>query len=319
MLIRILLAMLIPFAASATTTPVLDFTENGDSHIYRQTIASDPDLPSYITTEGDSFAICTHLNWSPPGNEIDPSILMQITSNNAGGGNGFMRFHVDEDGDALAFRGGHGVVDEQHLFGQIIEGDWYTACAVVRVVAGDVGGIPNLTFQVMYQNDNASTPSKSTPLAVGGLDFSGPQCFAIGKGRYDDDSSGDADGYCETQVHKFYGLMAATLIVDDPTDQELDDYLDGQDPDVIWGGVGRKILQPDMDAVAATYDELVAQGGTGDPWIADQKTSCCVDGGFRTFTEPDGPAQYPTLLGVTLSWLEDLWMKLQTAGVPDAH
>jgi hypothetical protein len=312
MLIRILLVLLIPFAANATDTPVVDFSTSNGTMLMRQ--EATPDLYLDLDTANDSIAICTHFNWDPPGgesSEADPSILMQIDGVYANGG--FLRYHVDENppgptGHELRLYSSDG--DSNYIYlglGSIKVATWYKSCAVVKV--NDPG--PDMTYELYYQKDGGSAVSDSkNDIPNQNWDTRGLTAYGIGLGVYDANNNGSAD----SRSHPFLGKMAATVVARNPTTQEITDYLDGQDPEVIWAG--RLILNPLMDPVTPDYEERADTGPAVD-W--DPEVTLPTTDESRTFTTGEAPAQDPTYLGVTLSWLEDLWMKLQTVGAPDAH
>jgi hypothetical protein len=307
-----LLALLIPFAANATDTPVIDLRGHNDTMLFRQ--EATPNLYLDLDTANDSIAICTHFNWDPPGgesSEADPSILMQIDGVYANGG--FLRYHVDEEPAGV---NGHNLMlyssdgDSNYIWldlGSIKVATWYKSCAVVKV--NDPG--PDMTYELYYQKDGGSAVSSSkNDIPDQNWDTRGLTAYGIGKGVYDDNNDGSAD----SRAHPFLGKMAATVVVRNPIAQEITDYLDGQDPEVIWAG--RLILNPLMDPVTPDYEERADTVPAVD-WVPDETLPTTDES--RTFTEAGGPAEVPTYLGVTLTWLEDLWMSIQAVGVGDAN
>jgi hypothetical protein len=309
MLIRLILAglfLLVPFTANSADTPVIDFgaTGNNDDMLMRQCADEncEPDLVDDMDEVGEQIAICSHFNGTNFLNETDPSIIAQFDG--VCSGNGFLRFHVDEAaGGTLRLRSGNGGGYTQiSADGLIRENVWYKACARIEVLDATTGD-DKLMYKLDYRADDETALEATYKEGLApSHNLLHMTAFGLGKGIYDNGNN----CYANVQVHEFIGQLAAWVVVRNVTDQDVADYLDGQDPLDIWTSGVDFILRPLMNASDPDYAEQEAEGGLGIDWFISKKNTATplTASGVRTFT-PSGATpgattpMAPVLLRVT--------------------
>jgi hypothetical protein len=299
----ILLLVLLPFAANAATnTPTREFQTQ--SAMYR---IDDEDLVPMMTTRGDSVFFGAHINTDSWSGTNDPQPLMIVSGLDPDGGtNKYIRFQGDKTESDYAHQLDLRLVENAEPAGNhtlistvMVTGKWYAIGAQITVEQDD-----ELTVKVYQQEHGTGTPLTTEQNDIL-FTWANLMVFALGQHCYDrDNDAGTAPQACG---HEFKGFMATPIWVHNATEEDILKFMNKVHPDNLWSGTDY-IIQPNLDTMAEKTGGIV--DWTEEPTLGEV--------GTMTLNE-DVEAQDPTFLGVTLSWLEDLFMKLRTVGVGDAN
>jgi hypothetical protein len=312
-MIRILtfLMLMLPFAASAVTdTPTRTILEDPDDGAIYRFVTGEEDLVPILETLGDSVFFGAHINTTTWSGTNDPQPFMIVSGLGTDGGltNRYIRFQGDKTGsgtehqlDLRMTEYGDSTGDHTRISTPMALSTWYAIGAEITVTQVDP---TNMLSVKVYQQEHGT----GTPLTTERNDIPftwvNLKIFAIAKHCYDPDNDGLVGG-CG---HFFIGDIATPVWVHNATDVDILKFMDKVHPDNLWSGTDY-IIQPNMDTLAEKT------GGIG--WTTNGTL-----GSVGTLTlDEDGeaPVQDPTFLGITLSWIESLWLSVQTAMVPDAH
>jgi hypothetical protein len=312
------LLVLMPFAASAVTdTPTRDFIDAAASRF----LQGEEDLVPLLETVGKTVFFGAHIYhdlWSVDNDPVPFMIVSGLgdgTQTDDGGfTNKYIRFQSNKTDEGapdwhklnmrLVTSHGDGLDPEfvnVMIDTPMVEDTWYA-------IGGQFTVEPDgeLTVKVYQQEHGGSLLTKEQNNITS--TWENLKIFALGKHCYDKDNNGTAT-ICG---HEFKGLLATPIWVVDADETDILKFMDKVHPDNLWAvGGADYILQPNVDTLAEKT------GG-----IAWSERGTFAGAGVGTLTlDEDGeaPVQDPTFLGVTLSWIESLWLSVQTVTVPDAH
>jgi hypothetical protein len=301
--------MLVPFAASAVTDT--DTRAFNDASMYRF-LQSGEDLVPILETLNATVFFGAHVKHTAWGAGNDPGMLMIVSGLGTDGGltNRYIRVQTNKTDEGepdnhklnlhMTQYGSSTGADTEINSQQALD-TWYAIGAQITVT--QVGPI-RLKAKVYQQEHGGSLlTAESTDIDRTWVNL---KIFSAGQQCYDNDNSGDS----VVCAHDFIGEMATPICVLNATEEDILKFMNKVHPDNLWSvGDSDYIIQPNVDTLAEKT------GGIG--WTTNGTL-----GSVGTLTlDEDGeaPVQDPTFLGITLSWIESLWLSVQTAMVPDAH